>query len=51
MFELDETHDPHKMLAGLGHVLGGAAMFQLWQAVPVLSSKKEGAPPTDSSFV
>ena len=49
--ELDEERDPYKLLAGVGHLLGGAALFQLWQAVPVLSSKKEGAPPTDSSFV
>ena len=51
MIELDGALDPYKLLAGVGHLVGGAAVFQLWQAVPVLSSKKEGAPPTDSSFV
>ncbi len=51
IIELNEERDPYKLLAGVGHLLGGAALFQLWQAVPVLSSKKEGAPPTDSSFV
>eukprot|EP00750_Incisomonas_marina_P001458 INCI11263.1.p1 GENE.INCI11263.1~~INCI11263.1.p1 ORF type:complete len:214 (-),score=36.54 INCI11263.1:316-957(-) len=51
VIELDGALDPYKLLAGVGHLVGGAAVFQLWQAVPVLSSKKEGAPPTDSSFV
>ena len=51
IIELEEDKDPYDLVTGLGHLLGSVAVFQLWQAVPVLSSKKEGAPPTDSSFV
>jgi hypothetical protein len=38
--ELDESQDPHKLLAGAGHLLAGAAWYFLWQAVPVRDGRR-----------
>jgi hypothetical protein len=38
--DISAVQDPHKLLAGLGHVLAGAAWFFLWQAVPVRDGRR-----------
>ena len=36
--ELERKQDPFKLLAGIGHIFVGAALYYLWQAVPVMDS-------------
>ena len=40
VLELEETKDPYKLLAGVGHLFAGGAFFFLWRAIPVFDSKK-----------
>jgi len=48
--ELEES-DPYKLVAGLGHVLSGAAFYYLWRAIPVFDAKKEDDFQQTSNYV